>query len=584
MDGRIIGILGGGQLGRMLVEAAQRLNIETIVLDPDVDSPAKQINSSKKHINGSFSDFDSIMSLANKCDVLTIEIEHVNVKALENISLEGRVKVYPSFTTIKIIQDKYLQKLHLIKYGNPVVENIAVNSTLEDIRLAGEKLGYPFMLKARTMAYDGRGNYKVDCLESCNSSLAAFEKVSLYAERWVSFEKELAVIVVRNEDGVIGSYPVVETVQSDNICRFVYAPARVPSSVSENAKRIAEKCVQCFSGAGVFGVEMFLTESGDIIINEIAPRPHNSGHYTIDACPTSQYESHIRSILNLPFSKDSFIFSTPETSAIMLNLIANGSKIEYMEICKRALKVEGSIIHLYGKKEPRKGRKMGHITIVAASMSEAENKLYKIFPFSEISSSSCLLTKELFSFRKPLVAIIMGSDSDLPIMKSAIEIFKKFDVPIMGPDIVSAHRTPRKLMEFSCNAAFNGYKVIIAGAGGAAHLPGMVASMTTLPVIGVPIKGSALNGVDSLYSIVQMPRGIPVATVAIGNSTNAALLALRIIGTVDNRVKFLLDEYARNMEADVLLKSKKLQDVGWEHVSLYYIYILDKLMFDLYEI
>ncbi|KAG5520082.1 hypothetical protein PMAC_001158 [Pneumocystis sp. 'macacae'] len=565
MDDRIIGILGGGQLGRMLVEAAHRLNIKTIILDPDPDSPAKQVNSSKNHIDGSFLNFDDILSLSERCDVLTIEIEHVDVKALKHIFLNGRVKVHPSPSTIEIIQDKYLQKLHLMKHGNPITESISIKNTLEDIRLVGEKLGYPFMLKSRTMAYDGRGNFKIDSLESGFSSLSVFEKVSLYAERWVSFTKELAIIVVRNEEGVIGSYPVVETIQSDNICRFVYAPARVSFNISENAKRVAEKAIQCFSGAGVFGVEMFLTTNGDIIINEISPRPHNSGHYTINACSISQYESHIRAILNLPFPPDSFNFLTFKTFAIMLNLIVDDLKMEYIEICRRALIVGGSSIYLYGKKE-RRGRKMGHITIVASSISEAEYKLHQILQSSKAFLSSYFPNKETFYYEKsPIVAIIMGSDSDLPTMKPAIEIFKKFDVSFTGPDIISAHRTPRKLVEFSSTAVFNGYKVIIAGAGGAAHLPGMVASMTTLPVIGVPVKGSALDGIDSLYSIVQMPRGIPVATVAIGNSTNAALLALRIIGIMDNRVRFLLDEYARNMETDILLKSKKLQEIGWEN-------------------
>ncbi|KAG4305123.1 hypothetical protein PORY_001293 [Pneumocystis oryctolagi] len=564
MDNRIIGILGGGQLGRMLVEAAHRLNIKTIILDPDPDSPAKQINSSKNHVDGSFFDFDSILSFSERCNVITIEIEHVNVNALKHVSLNGEVKVHPSPSTIEIIQDKYLQKLHLMKYGNPTVESVAIN-TYEDIKLVGEKLGYPFMLKTRNMAYDGRGNFKVDSLESGYSAFLTFEKNHLYAERWVSFAKELAVITVRSEEGVIGSYPVVETVQFDNICRFVYAPARVPISVSENAKRVAEKAVQCFSGAGVFGVEMFLTENGDIIINEIASRPHNSGHYTIDACSMSQYESHIRAILNLPFPPDSFNFLTSRTFAIMLNLIASDLEMEYMEICRRALTIGGSSIHLYGKKEQRKGRKMGHITIVAASMHEAECKLQTLLHSKSFVSTRVLSREASTCEKSPSVAIIMGSDSDLPTMKPAIEILKKFDIPFSGPDIVSAHRTPRKLVEFASSAVSNGYKVIIAGAGGAAHLPGMVASMTTLPVIGVPIKGSVLNGIDSLYSIVQMPKGVPVATVAIENSTNAALLALRIIGIMDNRVRFLLDEYIRNMETDVFLKSKKLQDIGWEN-------------------
>ncbi|KAG5440722.1 hypothetical protein PCK2_000158 [Pneumocystis canis] len=186
MDDRTVGILvriGGGQLGRMLVEAAHRLNIKTVILDPNPDSPAKQINTSKDNINGDFLNFDSILSLADRCDVITIEIEHVDVKALKHISLNGRVKVHPSPNTIEIIQDKYLQKLHLMKHGNLTIESIPIKNTFEDIKFAGEKLGYPFMLKTRTMAYDGRGNFKVDSLEVYKEVCSACHSLNLVAWR-----------------------------------------------------------------------------------------------------------------------------------------------------------------------------------------------------------------------------------------------------------------------------------------------------------------------------------------------------------------------------------------------------------------
>lgn len=239
-------------------------------------------------------------------------------------------------------------------------------------------------------------------------------------------------------------------------------------------------------------------------MNELAPRPHNSGHYTIEACATSQYEAHIRAITGLPLHDYSTSLATPSTSAIMLNLLGPST----FKIAKQALSTKGATVHLYGKGEAKPGRKMGHLTVVAGSMSEAE---YQIAPLVQAfdketrgSSDVTIPAATVVGVKKPVIAMIMGSDSDLPVMKAGAEILKKFGVDF-EVTIVSAHRTPDRMVAFAGEARARGLKAIIAGAGGAAHLPGMVAAMCTLPVIGVPVKGSTLDGVDSLYSIVQMP-------------------------------------------------------------------------------
>ena len=248
---------------------------------------------------------------------------------------------------------------------------------------------------------------------------------------------------------------------------------------------------------------------GSIFINEIAPRPHNSGHYTIEACETSQYENHLRAILSLPLGSTDL--KVP--SAAMLNLIGHSSSMtEITTTVNTAMNLSGTSVHLYGKSECRKGRKMGHITLVGESDSDVRTRLRPLLESLPGSSTedvdlfapSATTPGSGFSSPNPLVAVIMGSDSDLPVMLPAARILDLFAIPY-ELTIVSAHRTPDRLVEYARSASARGLRTIIAGAGGAAHLPGMVAAMTGLPVIGVPVKGSTLDGVDSLHSIVQMP-------------------------------------------------------------------------------
>ncbi|KAF8476016.1 AIR carboxylase-domain-containing protein [Kalaharituber pfeilii] len=583
MDPRTVGILGAGQLGRMMVEAAHRLNIPTVLCDVPPDAPAKQLNALNTHVHGSFADADAIHELATRCDVITAEIEHVDTHILEELEkpeyyetkLGGKkVDIQPDWATIRTIQDKYLQKLKLIAGGVATAEVISVeHPTPEGLRNVAAVFGYPYMLKARTLAYDGRGNYAVKSEEDIPAALKTLEGKPLYAERWAHFKMELAVMVVRGRNEVKG-YPVAETVHHDSILRVCYVPARgVSQEILNKARGLAERAVALFPGKGVFGVEMFLMNDDSILINEIAPRPHNSGHYTIDACPTSQFDIHLRAILDLPMPPSATCLSTVSTNAIMINILGSSqpnSPWGHLELARMALSVPGATVHLYGKGPGRPGRKMGHITVVGGSMEAVEKNARPLIDaaFAPLKPPVSLIRP--LARPKPVVSIIMGSDSDLPVLIPACQTLKKFEVPFECT-VVSAHRTPQRMVEFAHNARNRGIRVIIAAAGGAAHLPGMTASETTLPVIGVPVCGSQLAGVDSILSIVQMPRGIPVATVGINNGTNAALLAVRIVALGDEELAKRLDRYIKNMEEEVLEKARRLETFdekegmeGWE--------------------
>ena len=612
MDTHVVGVLGGGQLGRMLVEAAHRLNIKVVILDAP-KAPAKQINALAEHVDGSFKNSSDVRALRSKCDVITYEIEHVDIRVLEELEIEQpRIPgfhwsfIQPHWRTVKWIQDKYRQKQHYASHGLPTAESVAVGTSVPQglLDIANQMGGFPLMLKTRRDAYDGRGNYPLRSVSDIEPALKAL-KGDLYVEKWANFKMELAVMVVKtSQDCTVAStehsraehwwrdithaYPVVETIHEDSICKLVYAPARsVATKILIKAQDLARRAVATFLGTGVFGVEMFLLEDDSLIINEIAPRPHNSAHYTIEACHMSQYEAHLRAILpNLaetiaPGATD---LLTPDTHAVMLNILGGPAPDSHLLVAKAALKVPGAKVHLYGKGDGRPGRKMGHITLIASSTEEAETKIQPLInwvdairahkfdmPASASDSAEAITEtfRKLTASRsipvkpKPLIGVTMGSDSDLPILKPGLAILNSFNIPY-EVTITSAHRTPGRMIAYAQDAVSRGLKVIIAAAGGAAHLPGMLASSTPLPVIGVPVKGSSMDGMDSLLSIVQMPRGVPVACVAVNNSTNAALLALRILGVKDVKLLEQMDGYMKDMESGVVEKVEKLKEVGWE--------------------
>jgi len=560
MDDRTVGVLGGGQLGRMMAEAAHRLGVRLAVLDSmGIGSPAGQV--AELSVEGGLQDEESIRELATVSDVMTIEIEHVNADVLAQLELAGH-EVHPSAAAIRLIQDKYLQKQHFAANNVQLPDYVDI-PTVQAAKDTGRRFGYPYMLKNKRFAYDGKGNAVVSSEAEIGAAVAklsnggqALRPGQLYAERMVNFTKELAVMAVRTHTGEVLCYPVVETIQRDNICHVVIAPARISGRAAEAAVDVAHRAIASLPGVGIYGVELFLLPDDSVVLNEVAPRPHNSGHYTMEACDVDQFEMHLRAILGLP---------TPQPSmrvpcAIMVNVLGAQTMADTKDLLFRALAVPGAAVHWYGKNESRPGRKMAHLTITGDSWAMLRERCEALgIPASvhQLGSSPMSVAT---------VGIIMGSDSDLPTMKQAAEILTKFGVSY-ELTIVSAHRTPTRMYTYAQSAAERGIRVIIAGAGGAAHLPGMVAALTPLPVIGVPIKTSTLSGNDSLLSIVQMPKGVPVATVAIGNAANAGLLAVRILGAgggnsgVDMRSK--MESFLSDQEEEVLGKAAKLEAVGY---------------------
>jgi phosphoribosylaminoimidazole carboxylase len=531
-----IGILGGGQLGQMMAFDAQRMGMKVVVLDPDSNAPAGQV--ANQHIVGSFRDSQMIAELAQVCDVVTVEIEHVDTEALEALEKQG-VKVQPSAKTIRLIQDKFAQKQHFAAKEIPVAPFVEVADE-QVVYQAGEKLGFPFILKAKKLAYDGRGNAVVRTREDIPQAVKALGGQGLYAEGWIPFTKELAVMITRGLDGTVVAHPVVETIQKDNICHVVIAPANISVKATQQAEKIALEAVSSLDSAGIFGVELFLIADDTVLLNEVAPRPHNSGHYTLEACKTSQFEQHIRAITGLPLGETDL--RVP--AAVMVNILGQETAEATQALVDKAVNIPGASLHWYGKSESRPQRKMGHVTVTGDSL---ENIAEQLSPLVELDIKSA-----------PQVGIIMGSDSDLPVMKQAAAVLKDFGVPF-EMTIVSAHRTPQRMFDYAQQAHMRGLKVIIAGAGGAAHLPGMVAAITPLPVIGVPVRVEPLDGQDALFSIVQMPRGVPVATVAIGNATNAGLLAVRILASQRPELLKKMQAYQASLEAMVMEKVKQLE-------------------------
>ncbi|KAK5124419.1 hypothetical protein LTR85_001636 [Meristemomyces frigidus] len=556
---KTVGVLGGGQLGRMLAEAANLLEIKVIFLESGNLSPAKQVSNQYDHIDGSFKDPEAVKSLAAKSDVVTIEIEHVNTDILEEISKTG-TDVQPHWRTIRTIQDKYAQKELLQNHGVATAQSLPLaTASVQDLEKASAALGLPLMLKSRKEAYDGRGNFPVKTKDDFKAALDALgSNKEVYAEKWANFRIELAVMVVKTKDQVL-SFPTVETIHENSICKLTYTPARgVSKTIDKQAQDLAKKAVACFEGKGVFGVEMFLLEDDTLLINEIAPRPHNSGHYTIEACPVSQYEAHLRAILDLPLLAKDLELREP---AIMLNILGGDSEDSHKNFARQALKQRRTKVHLYGKGKARKGRKMGHITVTAPTMSEAEEIIQPMIDYVDKDKPRATNSMASKSQEQPLVAVVMGSDSDLPVMQPGIAILKKFEIPYTVR-VTSAHRTPAWMAEYASAAHSNGIKCIIAAAGGAAHLPGMAAAYTHLPVIGVPVKPTIGDGMDSLLSIVNMPKGVPVGAMSVNNSTNAALYAARILGVGDAGIAKRYQQYIQDCREEVREKDRRLAELG----------------------
>lgn len=359
-----IGIIGGGQLGRMLTLAALPLGFKVVVIDPVEHCPAAQVGA--EQIVADLYDQNAHKQLAEKADYITIEIEHFDTTLLDQIVSAG-TPVNPGPETIRLIQDKFAQKQALRTAGIPVADFVEI-SDQASAEAALETYGGKMLLKTRRGAYDGRGNMVVRSKEDIQQAFELFKDQGLYAEKFIPFQKELAVMVARGLNSTTVAYPVVETVHDRNICIEVLAPAQIDQSIYMQAENIAMGVARFLQGAGVFGIEMFLNEDNQILVNEIAPRVHNSGHYTMEACRTSQFEQHIRAISGLPLGATDLTTS----AAVMVNILGERDGPVALSGLEQALNNPYVSVHLYGKGPTKIDRKMGHLTATGATVEQAK--------------------------------------------------------------------------------------------------------------------------------------------------------------------------------------------------------------------
>lgn len=518
-----IGIIGGGQLGMMLIKYGftpeMRDKCTIRVIDPSKECSCAPF--SDEFNQGGFYDRESLFKFAAGLDVITIEIEHISVPILEEIQQQHpNIQFIPSIETLEIIQDKRLQKMHYKNHNIPT-------SDFKPFR--GREMYIPDapntskVWKAAKGGYDGRG---VEILRNISEE-GIFLDEPCVLEELVDIKDEVSVVILKGR-GYTSVFPPVKMVfdKTRNILDYQTNYNR-DNIFKTKVVAVAENAVNKFPGYGLFAVEMFVTKDDRILVNEIAPRPHNSCHHTIHTNNFSAYR-RLADLLcrdedSIPLIYNDYI----DSKFVMKNILGpgnyTGGYVLHKDIPKDVA-IDTSYLVDYKKSETRPSRKIGHITL----------KIPEDVDTDDIDMHA--LSQKLEGCVKVVpinrVAVVMGSTSDWPVMKGCCEILEEFNVPYTKT-VVSAHRTPERLYEFAKGAREDGVSVIVAGAGGAAHLPGMVASMTELPVIGVPVKSSGMNGLDSLYSIVQMPPGVPVATVAINGAKNAGILAAQILGYYD---------------------------------------------------
>lgn len=362
-----IGLIGGGQLGRMMVKAAKRLGCTCVVLDPYPRSPAGQV--AGHQIIGGYHDPAKLRELAESCDVVTFELENIDTETLAQLQREGYV-IHPAPALLSVLQDKLTQKQFLEQHGIPTAEFVEMP---EPELQAFESFGFPLVQKARRGGYDGRGVAVMPKAEDFTKHLP----VASLVERFIPAKKELAVMVARNQEGECIAYPTVEMCfrSGENVLDLLLCPAAVRVEVAAAAEVLAMRTIDALQGVGVFGVEMFLTQDDQLLVNEIAPRTHNSGHHTIEACITDQFEQHLRAILGLPLGATDLL-----SPAAMINLLgdsaARGRPV--IEGMAAALGIEGVCLHLYGKAEVTPYRKMGHVTVLDPDLDAARRKAEQV--------------------------------------------------------------------------------------------------------------------------------------------------------------------------------------------------------------
>ena len=373
--GKILGIIGGGQLGMMLTEAAKKMPehiSKVIVLDPNQNCSASLVGA--EQITADFKNKDAIVELSKKADVITYEIESGDSEVLK--SVENNAEINPSPETLKIIQDKFLQKTFLQNNNIPIPEFIKVES-LDEVKEGLKKFGYPALLKARRDAYDGKGNFKIDSENEVEKAYDYFKGQKLMLEKFVPFKMEVSVIAARNTKGEIKTFPLVENIHEKNILRQTIAPARTHNKVSQKASKIASDTMDVLKGAGVFGIEMFVTQNDDIVINEIAPRVHNSGHHTLQSSKTSQFEQHLRAILGLDLGNTQLIHNT-----IMYNILGNlNFEGEYQKL---DFSKNNIFLKMYEKKISKPLRKLGHLNIVGMDNQTIDQLLDELSQIKEL--------------------------------------------------------------------------------------------------------------------------------------------------------------------------------------------------------
>ena len=356
-----VGIVGGGQLGRLMAMEAKGLDIEIFVLDPTPNCPASDYAT---QVIGDFADIDTVLAFGKGKDVITFEIESANAEALLQLESDG-IQIHPSPKTLSIIKDKFEQKNFLTSHSIPVAPYRGVESK-EDVEAFATEYGYPLVLKSRKGAYDGRGNRTVNNVEDISVGISELGQ-GLYVEAWIPFEKELAVVAARDTFGTVHAYPVVETVHTDHICDLVTAPAGVSQTTAKKAEVLADSIMNIFAGAGVFGIEMFLTKDDEVLINEIAPRVHNSGHLTLHGANVSQFKQHMLAVLGEKIIK-------PElqgNAVVMKNILGERNAPADPQGVEEAEALGNVYVEIYGKHDTKVKRKMGHITVVADSVEEA---------------------------------------------------------------------------------------------------------------------------------------------------------------------------------------------------------------------
>lgn len=361
---RKVGIIGGGQLGKMMILDGKRLDVYFVILDPNPDCPASCITD--KHIVAKFDDTEAIKLLASQVDVVTYEFEHINVEALRQIEVMGHT-VYPSSETLYKIQDKYRQKQYLQQNNIPIPAFQKIDS-LNALYDASKNFGFPVVLKTCTGGYDGKGNYIIQEEGDIETAFQALGsgKIPLMVEQFIQCNKEISILACRSSNGDFQLFPVAENTHVNSILDETVVPARISDTAQQQALNIAKNVLDAFGSFGMLCIEMFVADDNTLFVNELAPRPHNSGHYTIEGCVTSQFEQHVRAILGLPLGSTKLI-----SPIVMKNIIGTEASSGDYEGLESAYQFDRVKVHMYGKKKSNKGRKMGHIVALDDDLDKA---------------------------------------------------------------------------------------------------------------------------------------------------------------------------------------------------------------------